>query len=155
MECMALESQISQQLRRVPRPCPCLLSPSQALQGHSGQSCPSAMDLERRQTSLGGIWLGLLQLCPFLALSPRARHPASQSLSSLVWRSRVVYVFGPGRKLIFSGTLAACDPTSGANHGAWHVVGAQETFAEWIEGESGWCPITTVIIDSNNFAMRL
>lgn len=79
---------------------------------------------------MGGIQPGLMQLCPSLAVRLGARHPASQGLAPLMCNRRVVCVLGPEWKLIFSGTWAAFDPASGPDHSAWHMLGAQKTFAE-------------------------
>ena len=58
MACLAPESQtlICQQLRRAPPVIPASLPPCHAPQGLSRQSRPPATSLERRQSSLGGVW---------------------------------------------------------------------------------------------------
>lgn len=98
MECVALESQIltCQQLRRVPPPIPASLPPSWVLQGLSGQSYPLATVLERRQTSLGGVWPGFDTAAPLTGCVTWGKTPSlSEPSFSHVEKMDGFYVWSP------------------------------------------------------------
>lgn len=67
---------------------------------------------------------------PLTGCVTQGKAPSLSEPGSLMCKRRLVYMFGPEWKLIFSGTLAAFDPASGHNHSAWHRLGAQKTLAE-------------------------